>query len=390
MMFSNPKKEGDQITFNIENKSGEFNIALVNGMRRTIMADIPLYVIDPNTTTFHENSSMLNNDILNDRLKLLPLNFNDVVKYDHENLQISLDVKNNDKAIISVDLNQFVITDRSTGKTVPIEKIFSHPKILFAKLKQKQRIHLTTFISKGTTKLFGAAASPVSNVSYNFEVDQKQVKVELEKIDENYAKKIEQQLNELDSAEYTELASDDEKKELKKKIEADLIKERDQIKNNFVLCDYLRYYKKNKFGQPEVFNFKLVKAGVMESEELFLRGLESLSDTLTKLEYSITNDIVDKIQFKKSKSNLDGYDISVYYEDDTIGNLIQAYMYGRSNVKYVSYKIPHPLEPELIFKLELNKGGTENATKKEFIACMADIKKLLDKMSVEFKKLKFK
>lgn len=389
-MYKNPKKEDDTITFDIVNDDGAFSIALINSLRRTIMSDISIYLIDNSNTTFHENSSMLNDDILGNRLTLLPLHFKNVMKYDHDNLEITLDIKNDDKAIKSVYLHEFTVTDKSTGKDVAVEEIFTHPNILFAKLKYKQRIHLTTFITKGSTQLFGAAASPVSKVTYNFEIDTKAVDAKLKEIDEEFSIKITKQMDEFDEADYVELATDDERKQLKKDVLDNLENEKEQLKNNFKLLDSHRYYRKNKYGQPAVYRFILTTVGVMSSPELFIKGLENLGDTLTKFAYSITNDIRDKVEFTKSVTNLNGYEILVQYENDTLGNLLQDYLYSKSNIKYISYNIPHPLDHHLTFKIELDKDNSEANIKKVMVKYIDDLKKLLNDMSKEFSKLKFK
>lgn len=389
-MYTNPKKEGNSITFNIVNNDGKCSIALINSLRRTIMSDISIYLIDNSNTTFHENSSMLNDDILGNRLTLLPLHFKNVMKYDHDNLEISLDIKNSDKRIISVYLTDFTVTDKSTGKEVAVEEIFTHPKILFAKLKHKQRIHLTTFITKGSTQLYGAAASPVSKVSYNFEIDSKAVDAKLKEIDEEFGEKIEKQMDEFDEADYVELAVGDEKKELRAEVLKNLEKEREQLKSNFRLLNSNRLYKKNKYGQPAIYKFILDTVGVMSSEELFVKGLESLGDILTKFAYSITNNITDKVEFTKSVTNLNGFEIMVQYENDTLGNLLQDYMFSKPNIKYISYNIPHPLDHKLIFRIELEKDNSEANVKKEIIKHIDTLKKQLNDMVNDFSKLKFK
>lgn len=389
-MYKNPKKDSDAITFDIVNKDGKFSIALINSLRRTIMSDISIYLIDNNNTVVHENSSMLNDDILGNRLTLLPLHYKNVMKYDHDNLEISLDIKNSDKGIKSVYLHDFTILDKSSGKEVAVDEIFTHPDILFAKLKYKQKINLKTFITKGSTKLFGAAASPVSKVSYNFEIDSKEVDTHIKEIDAEFEIKIAKQMEEFDHADYVELATGDEKEELRKEISKNMEKECEQLKSNFRLLDSHRYYKKNKYGQPETYQFILTTVGVMSSEELFIKGLESLGDILTKFAYSITNNIVDKVKFTKSVTNLNGYEIMVQYENDTLGNLLQDYLFSKPNIKYISYNIPHPLDHRLVFQIELEKDNSEANVKKEIVKHVDSLKKLLNDMAKEFSKLNFK
>lgn len=383
-MLKNLKQEGDTVSFNIIN-DGSIDISLVNGLRRALTSNIPVYIVDPENVKVHRNTSMINNDILISRLCLVPFLFNNVSKYDHDNLELSFEFKNEEEAMHSVYLRDFVVMDKSVNKRVKPEEVFPFPDILFSKLAHGQELHMVAYLTKGDAKEFGATAIPVSNVHYGFEQDEKQVKEELKKIDDEFLEKTGAQLEQIYTAEYTELATPEEVEELKKKIEKDLEVERDRVKSNFMLVDAHRFYKKNKKGQPEVYNFSLESVGIFEPKELLRLGFQALNDILEKFVYSLQNDFVDTVQIGRSESNMDVYDIVIHREDSTLGNLVKNYMYEMDEVKYVGYHIPHPLDPIVIIKVELHKDNTVENVKKVVTECVNSIKKLVTKLEKQVK-----
>ena len=70
---------------------------------------------------------------------------------------------------------------------------------------------------------------------------------------------------------------------------------------------------------------------------------------------------------------MNGYDIHIENEDHTIGNLLETYLYNFYKVRntdsdfhinYVSYKIPHPLEKNVILRIHFSKDNNEELLKK--------------------------
>ena len=81
--------------------------------------------------------------------------------------------------------------------------------------------------------------------------------------------------------------------------------------------------------------------------------------------------------------------IIIKKEDHTIGNLIQVELLKKKNVEFVGYKIPHPLEYNLLLKIIVKEGGdilkVYNNGIKELINKLEIIKKELKKVN-NFKK----
>ena len=129
-------EEKGVLTFTLSNT----NVSIANSIRRTILADIPTVVINKNKK-FNKNNTNLNNEILIQRLKSIPVYLKPDSKLD--DLQISLNLKNDTDSVRYVTTNDFELSIVSSGKKLiqsDKNKIFpAHPitkqHILFARLK---------------------------------------------------------------------------------------------------------------------------------------------------------------------------------------------------------------------------------------------------------------
>ena len=112
------------LTFTLSNT----NVSIANSIRRTIMADIPTVVMNKNIK-FNSNTTNLNNEILIQRLKSIPVFLKPDSKLD--DIEISLDLKNETDSIKDVTTNDFELSIKSSGKKLiqsDKNKIFpAHP-----------------------------------------------------------------------------------------------------------------------------------------------------------------------------------------------------------------------------------------------------------------------
>lgn len=67
MKIKDVKHDGNTLTFNIQ----DVDITLLNALRRTIISEIPVMAIE--TVTFHNNTSIINDELLAHRLGLIPI-----------------------------------------------------------------------------------------------------------------------------------------------------------------------------------------------------------------------------------------------------------------------------------------------------------------------------
>ena len=133
-------EEHDIMTFNISNT----NVSIVNGLRRTIMADIDIAVLDTNegAITIENNTTMFNNEILKQRLGCIPVIMNDL-NDSVKDLKLVIDRVNTSNSLEYITTKDFKLFDKKTDKELPEKKVrelFPPNKqtksyILFARLK---------------------------------------------------------------------------------------------------------------------------------------------------------------------------------------------------------------------------------------------------------------
>src|SRR6056300_488451 len=133
-------EEHDMLKFTISNT----NVSIVNGLRRTIMSEIDVAILDTSDDAIdiEINTSMFNNEIIKQRLGCIPVFINeldDSVK----DLKMVLDRENTSNSIEYVTTKDFKLVDRKTNKELSgskVKELFPPNKqtksyILFARLK---------------------------------------------------------------------------------------------------------------------------------------------------------------------------------------------------------------------------------------------------------------
>ena len=194
------------------------NLSIANGFRRTILSDIPLVVFKTteNKCNIITNTTRLNNEIIKQRLSCIPIHIkkDEEEEFPFQQLIMEVNVENTTDnfiiiknsidyfiiyriigVILFITTNDFVIKDKTTGKTLPkddIRKIFPKDLITddyidFVRLRPKitdeikgEKLHLTCEFSIGTAKEDGMF-NAVSTCSYGFTIDNAAQQVELSK-----------------------------------------------------------------------------------------------------------------------------------------------------------------------------------------------------------------
>lgn len=152
------------------------------------------------------------------------------------------------------------------------------------------------------------------------------------------------------------------------------ISEKDKILNSFNKCDNQRYYKgkeeyelfkreydfyieSNGFYEPMHIlkkSFKLLKSDLISSCENIIYLLNNLSN-YPLVDNNITIDESEKIE--------NGIDILFNNSNHSIGNIISSYiyyLYDNTMIKYIGYKMIHPLKTEMIITIGFNNMDNVN------------------------------
>lgn len=98
------------------------------------------------------------------------------------------------------------------------------------------------------------------------------------------------------------------------------------------------------------FDFVVENKGLIKMTTLMKLAFDVLIEKLELVRQSIDKPNNTKLLFKSTATDL--HKITVYDEDDTLGNLVQTYILRNiPHVEYVAYNRPHPLEKHVIITI---------------------------------------
>ena len=310
-------EKNNKISFLLKNND-KIKISFANALRRIMISNIHVHVMGK--TVFFENSSMIDNEFLEHRLKLIPINcdYIDSISKDYENIYenivISCKKQNeNNENLISVYPSDFVCKIGDTE--VENSKIFPYPDILFGKLKMNQKISFETRLVKNNQEYGGSFFEPVAQCVYTFGID------------------------ETKSNEMMKSMSEEEQKK-------------------FSTLDIARVYSKTATGEPSIYNFNYTSIGFYPCMYILKKGIEILTNKLLiiKNEMKKTNSVKLYIYQNKENTNFINFDIND--ENDTLGNMLATYLTADKDVFFAGYIIEHPLKKNFILKIQLRENNS--------------------------------
>ena len=377
MGFKNFKKKDNKITFNVKNT----DVSILNSIRRIILSDIPNVAFDFKPYDFEEkkiniieNTCSLHNEIILQRLSMIPLKFDEdeITNFEPNKYKFVLKKINNSSKMMDVTTEDIEIFDENDKKynNKFIRKIFPKNKIsgdfiLITKLKPNlfnkdngDVLEINMIATKSTAKDY-AGFGYVSQCVYFNVIDKKLADEELKKILEK-------------------------NKELSKK-------ELTNLKNEFNTLDKYRHFRKNEYDEPNYFEFNIESESRVSPEFLVFKGMLILKN---RIEIIVANLIDNKIKIDKVKSENDKtsslestnfYSFEIENEKHTLGNLIQSLFYNefirngnKKIIEYIGYKSPHPLEEILILKIKFNEDIKESQISKVVIEGLVNIQTDID------------
>lgn len=374
MKFKNFEKKNNKITFNVKN----IDLSIINSIRRVILADIPNVAFDFQPYDFElkkvnikENTCSLHNEIILQRLSMIPLKFdeNEIHNFESSKYNFRLKKVNNTNKMMNVTTGDIEIYDENDKKYNDkfIRKIFPKNKlsgdfILITKLKpnlfDKNKgdiLDVTMIASKKTANEY-AGFGYVSQCVFSNVIDKKRADEELN----NILKK---------------------NKDLSKK-------EKDDLEKNFNTLDIYRYFRKNEYDEPNYFEYQIESESRVSPEFLFFKSIIIIKN---KIENLIINIINENVKIEKIKKGTNFYSFEINNEKHTLGNLIQSLFYNKfireeesKIIEYIGYHCPHPLEDILIIKIKFNESIKNTEINKIFINGLVKIQEDFDKINKEW------
>ena len=306
----------------------DVDISIINGIRRTILTDIPIPGIigeDKTTVDIIKNTGPLHNEIMSHRIGLLPicLNEDEIESYNDNDIEIELNIVNNGNNILSVTSND--ITVKKFHKVLnkkEIENIFpanivTKSHILLTRLRSDEQLHFKANVVKKTAR-YNSAFCPVSLSNFFYMEDP----------------------------------------------------EKASKKDN--VLDKERSYYTNKYGEANIIQFELESINPhIGAKYLVSKAIKIIIDKFHDIVNNLLKEDYGNIKINKFQDLNNTYDITIQNEDDTVGNIIQSYIYNRYvrenneildgiHCSYIGYICPHPLKYELVIRITLEEQNMQN------------------------------
>lgn len=364
--FTDFKYKDNIMTVDINDPDNKYHTTLINAIRRIIISELPNYSLSYDDIKFHENTSMLHNDMLAQRLCLLPLQYTTFVKY--PNVAITYDRTNDTEDMIEIYSGDFkavsIGDDGEELDSVPITDVFTSPEFLFGKLKPDQRLHFTATVGKSIPRDSGAHMMMTSTATYWFKHDT----AALDKI-------------------MASLKPGDNRTTIAEKVSA--IYESESIKlfidtvdeddDHALIRSGLEdlVYLKNSVGEPATYTFKIKDLNAMKSPDIFKLAIKTLKSKIDNLIHATKMKDETKLEIFKSKTNIGSYQFDIGHEDFTLSYLIQHYFLQDTDYDYVGTIKPSPMKDMFILRTNLKTDNTQERNIEKFVRNLEKINKLV-------------
>lgn len=321
----------------------DIDVCIVNALRRILWNDIE------NVALFFEvndvkhsdinvlvNTSPTHNEFVAQRISLIPLHFNakEIESFEKMRYKFVINKQNTTYDTIGVTTDDIQIIDMESGEQVdksfrdrvfPRNKITKNP-IVITKLKPNldnpqngNTLVVEAFATKGTKEKH-TCYCPISGASYFNSID--------------------------------------------KKAADEAFKTFDGTRVAFDSMEAQRNFYKNKYGEPTRFQFEIETECALTPEYLMTKAFDVLISKLTNLQDGLgqRNDDVVKVHIPSNdETDADLINVSIFKETHTLGNVMQCLLYnthirgGQSQLKYVGYNCPHPLQQTCILRLSFKE-----------------------------------
>lgn len=338
--ITNYRNEDDMLLFTLKNT----NVSIANGLRRTILSDVPTVVFrtspyEKNLADFKINTSQLNNEILKQRLSCIPIHIvND--KFDINNLEIVVDKKNTTNDMMFVTTKDFKVKDLATDKFVTEEvrdAMFPQNKItgdhiIFARLRPKissellaEELSVHAKLTYGNAKESGAF-NVVSVCTYQYTPDL----VRQDEIMKDLFDNVDQGEGEQDND-----------------IESQKLNWRNHDSERVFINDS--------------FDMKIKTVGVFKNEIIVKKACEIIIDKLKLIKKEIMD---NELVVEKSISTIpNSFDITLKNEDYTIGKIIEYVLFKNyfqnGEITYSGFRKNHPHDPDSVIRIAFDETEIE-------------------------------
>lgn len=334
-------------------------VAYANTLRRMILTGVESVAFrsdmnDKGSTTdvtVISNTTPMTNEMLADRIGLLPLHVEDPSTWNPEEYAFRLRVTNDSTDPKDVTASDFEVLKMGLPGEDPVvtgNLRFFQPNpvtretCLIAVLKghqanqNPQKIELTAKATVGTGRDH-IRFSPISQCSYSYSLDTDEAK---------------------QKALFEKWLVNNKKVE-PKSIEGDSDRTA-KLQREFQTMEIQRCFLINEKGEPYSFDFVVESIGVQPVEKIIEKALVNLIARCTKYTSLEKGNLPETMRIQPAEARMKGFDLIFQNEDHTIGNLFQTWMEDNlmdtEEITYVGYKVPHPLRDEMVLRVGVDDG----------------------------------
>jgi DNA-directed RNA polymerase subunit L/DNA-directed RNA polymerase alpha subunit len=362
MQFTNlQKKDHRTYTFSLS----PIHVTYANTLRRLILTGVTTVAFRSDMTPtgsttdvkVKRNDTPMTNEMLADRIGLLPIHIPDPLSWKDDEYIFTLKVMGDKDKTTYVTSSDFKITknvppsgDDEKVETIVTDTYFPrHPitrdTCLIATLQPgaiQQAIEIVATATKGTGREH-ARFSPVSQCSYEYTPD-----MDPKKVDEMFVSWL----------------------EITKKVGAiDKASERYQeLRREFGTMQIKRCFLVNDKKEPYSFDFTIESVGVLEVPYIVEQACQVGENMCSRYVTLDRGDVPDDITITSADTRIIGYDFLFRGHDHTLGNLFQTWLVEhhiegdiKPKITYAGYCVPHPLRDEMILRIGVEDGEESTA-----------------------------
>ena len=308
-----------------------------------------------------KNSTPMSNEMLADRVGLLPIYNDTSVTWEKDAILFKLHVKNETsdyKYITASDFECLKKNEEGDVERIPNTKFFRPDPItaqtcLLAVLKpfvegqEPEEIHIEAHASLGKGKEH-TRFNPTSQCSYAYTRDENPARI-LELWQKWLVEQKKADPAELDKPEHAD----------RKKI----------LENEFRSLEINRCFKVGDDGEANSFDFVVESVGMMDPYEILLRAFTAVTALASKYASLSPGKLPDNLEVRPSDGQMRSYDFVFTGEDHTLGNLLQTWLDDnkvnagpeKGGVLFAGYCIPHPLRNEMVLRIATEDGKEKTA-----------------------------
>lgn len=387
MQFTDLQKNDDGRTYTF--KMVNSHVTYANTLRRLILTGVETIAFRADMTStgsttdvsVKRNDTPMTNEMLADRIGLLPIHVKDPQRWNNDQYQFTLKVdgdKDRVRYVTSADfkIKTLDVPDEDDQKEISAEQFFPRNPLtgqtcLIAALQpgsgtNQQCIEIVAKATKGTGREH-ARFCPVSQCTYEYSLDTNH-----QRLDEMFIQ-------------WLAVA--------KKVVNIDKASERyAELQREFDTMQRKRCFLVNDKGEPYSFDFTVESVGVLDVSYIVERACEVAENICLRYVNLDKGDLPEDISLSTADSRVIGYDFLFRGHDHTLGNLFQTWMVenlietANPSITYVGYSVPHPLRDEMVLRVGV-EDGKEGTARGAVAAAAKGCQDLFRNLRTEWRKL---